>query len=247
MSNNQTTKLPVRARLAKVRVGLAEAGIKKSGKNTYAGYDYFELQDFMAPATKLMTENELVDEISFTADMATMTITGFEGGESVTFTCPLAEANLKGCHPVQNLGAAITYTRRYLYQIAFNIVESDTLDKTTGKTQPQAEARPVQSKQAPVSVQAKPDSFRVFNELSDSIKGAKTLIGLDLAGKTIASKKSELEESQNVMLRAMYTQRRAELGATTAKKDATTAAPVAAVAPAAPVLKKAPAKEVANV
>jgi hypothetical protein len=40
----------------------------------------------------------------------------------------MREANLKGTHPIQNLGAVETYSRRYLYTIAFDIVESDTLD-----------------------------------------------------------------------------------------------------------------------
>jgi hypothetical protein len=44
----------------------------------------------------------------------------------------MKEANLKGCHAIQNLGAVETYTRRYLWVTALEIVEHDVLDATTG-------------------------------------------------------------------------------------------------------------------
>ena len=40
----------------------------------------------------------------------------------------MALAALKGCHPVQNLGASQTYLRRYLWTTAMGIVEHDALD-----------------------------------------------------------------------------------------------------------------------
>jgi hypothetical protein len=42
----------------------------------------------------------------------------------------MADANLKGCHPIQNLGAVETYTRRYLWVTAMEIVEHDALDSS---------------------------------------------------------------------------------------------------------------------
>jgi hypothetical protein len=46
----------------------------------------------------------------------------------------MAEANLKGTHPIQNLGAVETYQRRYLWMTAMEIVEHDALDATTGSS-----------------------------------------------------------------------------------------------------------------
>jgi hypothetical protein len=43
----------------------------------------------------------------------------------------MSEANLKGCHPVQNLGAVQTYLRRYLYMAALEIVEQEIFDSKT--------------------------------------------------------------------------------------------------------------------
>jgi hypothetical protein len=48
----------------------------------------------------------------------------------------MADANLKGAHPIQNLGAVETYTRRYLWVTAMEIVEHDVLDATTGGDRP---------------------------------------------------------------------------------------------------------------
>jgi hypothetical protein len=42
----------------------------------------------------------------------------------------MAEANLKGCHPIQNLGAVISYIRRYLYVSALEICEHDAIDSS---------------------------------------------------------------------------------------------------------------------
>jgi hypothetical protein len=54
----------------------------------------------------------------------------------------MAEANLKGCHPIQNMGAVQTYSRRYLYVSALEIVEHDALDATTGSEAPKS-AKPI--------------------------------------------------------------------------------------------------------
>jgi hypothetical protein len=48
----------------------------------------------------------------------------------------MSSAALKGCHDVQNLGAVISYLRRYLWTNAFEIVEHDVLDATTGSVEP---------------------------------------------------------------------------------------------------------------
>jgi hypothetical protein len=45
----------------------------------------------------------------------------------------MSEAALKGCHPVQNLGAVQTYIRRYLWVAALEIVEHDAVDSSPGK------------------------------------------------------------------------------------------------------------------
>ncbi|WP_300902290.1 ERF family protein [uncultured Clostridium sp.] len=121
-------------KLQSVRVKLQEREIKKSGKNKFSGYDYFELADILPAINELMNENKLCSYISYTTDVATLTIVNSEKvDEQIVFTSPMATAQLKGCHAIQNLGAVQSYLRRYLYLTAFEIVEADVLDATSGK------------------------------------------------------------------------------------------------------------------
>lgn len=121
-------------KLANARVELQEMGLRKSGKNTFAKYDYFELGDMMPAINRLMAKYKMLGMCSFNEDYATLSIFDAEKPEDViVFKSPMSTAELKGCHPVQNLGAVETYIRRYLWTAAFEIVECDALDATTGK------------------------------------------------------------------------------------------------------------------
>ena len=105
--------------------------IKKSGHNKFANYYYFELADFVVPALKIFKEVGLTSVIRFETDIATMEIVNNEKPEvRIYITSPMSEASLKGCHPVQNLGAVETYVRRYLWVTALEIVEHDGLDSS---------------------------------------------------------------------------------------------------------------------
>jgi hypothetical protein len=57
-----------------------------------------------------------------------MFIIDVDTGSSIKFTCPMEQAILKGCMPVQNLGASITYITRYLLVMALAICEHDAVD-----------------------------------------------------------------------------------------------------------------------
>ena len=117
-----------------VRVRLAQDGLKKGKKNEYAGYTYYELGDFLPRLMGLCEECKVFPVISFTADVATLTVYDCEKPDAkVEITTPMSTAQLKACHPVQNLGAVQTYLRRYLYIAMFEIVESDKIEAVTGK------------------------------------------------------------------------------------------------------------------
>jgi hypothetical protein len=115
-------------KLQHARVTLQSIELKKSGHNKFAGYRYFELADFLPTVNKIFNEEGLCHTLEFTSDLAVMRIFDTENGGCAKFTCPMAEANLKGCHPVQNLGASITYITRYLLVMAMAIVEHDAID-----------------------------------------------------------------------------------------------------------------------
>lgn len=128
--------MSVHRKLMEARVKLQNTKLEKTGSNKFAGYSYFELGDFLPAAQQIFNELGLCGVVSYATDIATLTITDVDGGGQITITSPMAEANLKGCHPIQNLGAVETYTRRYLWVAALEIVEHDAIDATTKKETP---------------------------------------------------------------------------------------------------------------
>jgi len=123
----------VHKKLMQARIRLQGTPLKKSGLNKFAGFQYFELGDFLPQIQQIFSEIGLCGVVSFNNELATLTITDTDDGSSIVLTSPMAEANLKGVHPIQNMGAVETYSRRYLWVTALEIVEHDALDATTGR------------------------------------------------------------------------------------------------------------------
>ena len=119
-------------KLSKARVMLQSIEMTKSGHNKFAGYKYFELGDFMPHVNRIFDELGLCGYISFYKDEAILQIVDVDAPETnnIVITSPMAEAALKGTHPIQNLGAVETYQRRYLWVTALEIVEHDALDSS---------------------------------------------------------------------------------------------------------------------
>jgi hypothetical protein len=122
--------MSVHAKLMNARIRLQNTELKKTGHNKFAGYYYFELGDFLPQVQEIFHQVGLCGYISFDTTIATLTIVDFEDNSQITITSPMVEANLKGAHPIQNLGAVETYTRRYLWVSAMEIVEHDALDSS---------------------------------------------------------------------------------------------------------------------
>jgi hypothetical protein len=120
----------VHKKLMQARIMLQNAPLKKSGHNKFAGYSYFELGDFIPTINQIFNEIGLCGVVSYDSEIASLTITDVDDGTNIIITSPMADANLKGCHPIQNLGAVETYTRRYLWVTAMEIVEHDALDSS---------------------------------------------------------------------------------------------------------------------
>lgn len=108
---------------------LLNLNIKKSGTNRFAGYSYYELADFTPHIIKICKELKLFTSISFDKELATLTIVNAEKPDEVLkYTSPMEELELKGCNKIQALGGTETYSRRYLYMTAFDIIENDMFD-----------------------------------------------------------------------------------------------------------------------
>lgn len=121
-------------KLQQARVALQEKNIKKSGKNNYSGFTYYELADFIPTVNIIFRNLHLCSNFSIKDNEAQLIIINSEKpDEQIIFTMPTATLELKGCTAVQALGGVNTYCRRYLYLNALEIVESDMLDGEAGK------------------------------------------------------------------------------------------------------------------
>ena len=132
MNEASKANMGVYKKLAEARKMMRSRTLKKSGHNKFAGYNYFELGDFLHPALEIFDQLGLISIVSFTKEQAELCVVDTEGGGEIIFTCPFGSAALKGCHEVQNMGACQTYNRRYLYTLALELLEHDALDSTTG-------------------------------------------------------------------------------------------------------------------
>ena len=133
MTEEKTIKLNVYQKLQKARVKLQKSKIKKSGKNAYAGFTYFELKDFIPMVNDLFEQYGLSSNFSIKEGVALLYIINSEKLEEfILFESPIAETQLKGCTAIQALGAAHTYMKRYLYLNALELTEDDLLDKEAG-------------------------------------------------------------------------------------------------------------------
>ena len=120
--------MSVYAKLQKAKVMLQSMPMKKSGHNKFAGYQYFELGDFLPQVNQIFNDLGLCSITSFANDYASLRVVDTETNTEVTFTSPMVDSQMKGALPIQNLGAVQTYQRRYLYMMALDIVEHDAID-----------------------------------------------------------------------------------------------------------------------
>lgn len=129
--------MSVYRKLQAVRYELSKLNLKKSGKNKFAGFEYFELGDFMPTAHKLMDAAGICGVFNINTAVTTLDIFDNEpNGGSVQFSSPTVMAeNAKG-QPIQSLGSTHTYMRRYMWLIALELSEHDEVDAVAGSTPP---------------------------------------------------------------------------------------------------------------
>lgn len=144
MAETKTTKtMNVYQKLAKARTLFLNSDTKKTGKNMHLAFKYFELDDIVPVATKIFEELGLISLTDFTADTAMMRIVNVDDDEheSITFSAPfnqispiVSNSGKQATNEMQALGSSITYMRRYLYMIALDICEPDSIDPVVGDT-----------------------------------------------------------------------------------------------------------------
>lgn len=159
-----TQKMNIFQKLNAVRAEFAKAPINKSGKNTFAKFNYFELEDIIPVAQPLLEKYGLCYHISFDTEKATgylVDVDTVKDDISVTkihFSSPMIELDVraKGMNSMQALGACQTYQRRYLWMLMLELVENDTLDASSGNPKNEKVEKPV--KEEKESAPKKPDT-----------------------------------------------------------------------------------------
>ena len=158
-----------------IRVKLQNAKLKKSGKNKFAGFDYFELADFLPKLNELMLEEKINDRFYIKDNYAILEIQ--KGEEINTYTMPFVlfdtpinikqdsktgeVREVKSMQDIQYLGALNTYYKRYLYLNAFGITDGEVIDSMNNEemvSEPKAERK------------ATDGQIAVLNKLSDEDK-----------------------------------------------------------------------------
>lgn len=183
-------------KLMEARMKLQGTKLIKTGENRFAGYKYFELGDFLPDVQRIFSEVGLCGIVSFSTDIATLTITDMEDNSVVTITSPMSSAALKGCHEVQNLGAVQTYIRRYLWVAAMEIVEHDALDATTGSEpppKPQPKPIPKQEVKPPAKVEGKAGPWQI-SVTTDKEADLQAWVGVVMEAARIALKQAQSEK-----------------------------------------------------
>ena len=183
-----TTKTEnVYQKLIKAREQFLNADVQKTGKNMHLSFKYFELDDIVPTATRIFSEIGLVPIVNFTVDVATMTVVNTDNPEdTVAFIAPfnqiapiVSNTGKQATNEMQALGSSITYMRRYLYMMALDICESDSIDANIGKPTPAAPAP--EAPKAPATPQQRQEvkenlTAPTDNATSLQIKGLKAVL-----------------------------------------------------------------------
>lgn len=131
-------------KLTLVRAELVKRNIRKSGKNTYSNFTYYELTDFLPHINELnnevglMTRFNIYSKTETAPELAVLEIINVDKPEDkVIFDSETQNVEIGkkkdgsgGAEAIQNLGGKITYMKRYLMMNAYEIGEADMVDAT---------------------------------------------------------------------------------------------------------------------
>lgn len=118
------------------RIYFQQQDIKKSGKNKYQHFNYFELQDIIPIKNEICTKFKIADYFIFDIEKqnARLEIYDLEQDdhqEPVTFQILIPEPQeMNSTKRMQEIGALQTYSHRYLLLQFLDVTECDRIDAT---------------------------------------------------------------------------------------------------------------------
>ena len=166
-------------KLKQIKVELRKVINTKSGYNTHSKFKYYQLEDFLPQILEAFSRYNIYNEYSIDTDLEiveertdfdeetnktykTVTKRPVEYAylylknldnedDEMVYRLKTAEASVYGAAAIQNLGAKITYMKRYVYMSLLDIVEPDAVDSAPqGETQTVPQ-NTIQAPQPPVN------------------------------------------------------------------------------------------------
>ena len=153
-------------KLQTARYELSQANVKKTGHNSFGGWKYYELGDFIPTIHKIFNNVGLCGVFTF-GETATLTIYDTEDSTSIQFSTPIVYAESNKGQPIQLLGSTHSYLRRYLWLMAMEIVETDQVDAEQQEVKP--EPIKIAPKKPPAKIEGKEGPWYVKVEADPNV------------------------------------------------------------------------------
>lgn len=174
MNDNNNINVKWKLQLCKQEVQRMQ--IKKSGKNTFNHYKYYELEDILPPITNILIKYKLCSTYHIKDNKMCLEIADVENQETITFTTRLKE------YPQQDNGkkdygtymkiqqGLQTYARRALWLLALDIVEPNEIEATPATETETGNKKQVKKPQntMPKSNQTPPVTEEKIKEILDA-------------------------------------------------------------------------------
>jgi hypothetical protein len=162
--------MSVYKKLQQARLNIVQTAMKKSGKNRFANYDYFELGDFLPTVHSVFNDVGLCGVFTLSDTNAHLTIHDTDSDGVISFSSPLVMAEGSKQQAIQLLGSTHSYLRRYLWLMALELVESDGVDSLAPIVKkPQLENLTVESYKALERVLERPTPIIQPQAVSDAV------------------------------------------------------------------------------
>ena len=190
-------KMNLPTKLAKARLYFLNQKVQKSGKNIQLEFKYFELEDIVPPAIRIFARMGMVTTTDFSGDSAVMRVHNCDDPAEppLEFRVRYKEApeivsnaGKKVTHELQALGSSITYLRRYLWMMALDITEPDSVDPNLSEDD---EDKPVKPVKIPAT---KNERKKIKEELTEKTPATEEQITVL---KTLCKKLLDADEKQD--------------------------------------------------
>lgn len=132
MASNE--ELSIYAKLGKIQLALQDVEFKKSGKNNFRNFSYYELGDLLPPIVRECAKHGIAIFFTFHQENGVLHLVDEEGC-SMCVEVPFPEImesmvtnNDKTMNAAQWEGSIMTYLKRYLLLNTFMIAENEVID-----------------------------------------------------------------------------------------------------------------------